>query len=311
MVLIHGSDVADLDNSVVDAAGKVISTPLKDVATAMACAGIATIRYDKRFVSGPDKVDRSAFDKATLVDFLADAGIALDTAKARRDLKALPEFVFGWSEGTTVAAALAVRRPRVRGAIFQAPVIVSFAHSLQRDYARVGAPYMQRYATNGAVDAAAIARASAGPAGVITRVYLHMFQGFAPGEKLNPLLDANHDGRIDIAREATPVITGWFADGPGGGLNIYASAVALPGIRAQLPKFAGDTLVVQGEADGAIDADDALALRDEHMPRVTVKLYPGLGHTLGPSPSPIEDQFMPIAASPLRDMVDWTIAHIR
>lgn len=311
MVLIHGSDVADLDNSIVGPGGTIVSTPLKDVARAMACAGIATIRYDKRFVSGPEKVDREAFDKANLNDFLADAVVALDAAKQRPDLRAVPELAFGWSEGTTVAAALAVKRRSIKGAIFQAPVVVSFVKSLQGDYPRVGAPYMLRYAADGSVDAAAIARAAAGPGGVITQIYVKMFKGFAPNETLNPLLDGNHDGRIDIASEATPVIKGWFADGPGGGLSIYASGAALPGIRSQLASINGPVLVLQGEADGAIDADDARALKAAALPGVTVRLYPGLGHTLGRSASPIEDHFAPIAPAPLRDMVNWAVAAVR
>ena len=83
MVLIHGSDVADLDNSIVGTGGRIVSTPLKDVAVAMACAGVATIRYDKRFVSGADNVDRTAFDKLKLQDFLADAGTPHSTPPAR------------------------------------------------------------------------------------------------------------------------------------------------------------------------------------------------------------------------------------
>lgn len=311
MVLIHGSDVADLDNSVVGAGATIVSTPLRDVAVAMACKGIATIRYDKRFVSGPGTVDRDAFSKATLQDFLADAAIALDTAKARSDLAGLPEMAFGWSEGTTVAAALAAQRSTIRALVLQAPVITSFAAKLQGDFSRVGAPYMRRYASNGSVDAPAIARALAGPAGVITRIYVNMFKGFSPSDTINALLDTNHDGRIDIEKEATPVIRSWFADREGGGLSIYASAVALPGVKSQIPKTRAAILVVQGDADGAIDADDARALDAEHLPRVTVLLYRGLGHTLGPSASAIEDAFAPIAVRPLAAMVSWALAHAR
>lgn len=309
MVLIHGSDVADLDGSTVGKGGRIVSTPLKDVAVAMACAGVATIRYDKRFVSGADKVDRTAFDKLKLQDFLADAGTALDAARSRRDLRSAPLMVFGWSEGTAVAAALAATRPGIRGVVLQAPVIDSFVSSLQGDFGRVGAPYMQRYATAGSVDAAAIARAEAGPGGILAQVYVHMFKGFAPGETLNPLLDANKDGRIDIASEATPVIKGWFADGPDGGLSIYATGVALPGVRAQLPKIKAPVLILQGTADGNIDAAAARSLTGTRG--VTVKLYPGLGHTLGPSASPLEDGFAPAAAQPLHDMAAWAAATAR
>lgn len=311
MVLIHGSDVADLDNSVVGVGEAIIAAPLRDVAVAMACKGIASIRYDKRFVSGPTTVDRTAFAQATLQDFLADAALALDSAKARADLAPLPEMAFGWSEGTTVAAALAVQRPNIRALVLQAPVLTSFAEKLRQDFSRVGAPYLQRYATNGSVDAAAITRAMAGPAGVITRIYVKMFKGFSPTDTINALLDTNGDGRIDIQREATPVIAGWFADRKDGGLGMHASSVALPGVKARIPKTRAAILIVQGEADGAMDADTARELRAEHLPRVTVLLYPDLGHTLGKSASPIEDAFAPIAPRPLAAMVEWAVAHAR
>lgn len=310
MVLIHGSDVADLDSSVVDAKGAVIATPLRDVATALACGGVATIRYDKRFVTGAATVDRDAFAKLRLQDLLADAVTALDVARTRRDLGLLPQGVFGWSEGTTVAAALAAQRPAIRIVVLQAPVLTSFAQKLPEDYPRVGAPYLARFATNGALDADAIARATAGPGGIIAQIYVGMFRGFAPGERINPLLDSNHDGRIALT-EAQPIIRGWFADDVNGGLGMYASSVALPGVRAQLPKIRARVLILQGTDDGAIDPADARALGAERRPNVTVRLYPGLGHTLGPSPSPIEDHFLPTAPAPLRDMVRWVTAQLR
>ena len=188
-------------------------------------------------------------------------------------------------------------------------MIESFAASLQADFGRVAVPYMRRYATNGSVDAAAVARAEAGPGGVLAQVYVHMFKGFAPGEMLSPLLDNNKDGRIDIAAEAAPVIRGWFADGPDGGLSIYATGIALPGVRAQLPRIKAPVLILQGTADGNID--DAAARSLAATPGVTVRLYPGLGHTLGPSLSPLEDQFLPIAAAPLTDMTAWVQRTLR
>ena len=311
MVLIHGSDVADLDGSVVGSADEIISTPLKDVAVAMACAGIATVRYDKRFVTGATTVDREKFGKATLQDFLGDAETALQAAKGHGRLQTVPELAFGWSEGTTVAAALAIKRPEIQGLILQAPVMTSFAEKLPLDFPRVGAPYLRRYAKDGEVDAEAIARAASGPGGVIAKIYVRMFKGFAPNETINPLLDTNKDGRINIDKEAAPIIAAWFADNANGGLGIYASTVALPGIRSQLAFIKSPVLILQGESDGAISDADALRLRDERLPNINVKIYPGLGHTLGPSTSPIEDRFLPISTVPLNDMVQWAVTIAR
>ena len=126
-----------------------------------------------------------------------------------------------------------------------------------------------------------------------------MFKGFARNETINPLLDTNKDGRINIDKEAAPIIATWFADNANGGLGIYASTVALPGIRSQLAFIKSPVLILQGESDGAINDADALRLRDERLPNINVKIYPGLGHTLGPSTSPIEDRFLPISTVPL------------
>ena len=62
-VLLHGSDVEDLDGSIT-ADNKVISRPLRTIAYGLACKGIATVRYNKRFVTGPSTVDRDAFSKS-------------------------------------------------------------------------------------------------------------------------------------------------------------------------------------------------------------------------------------------------------
>ena len=51
VVLLHGSDVSDLDGAQVDGAGTVVSRPLRQIAESLACARHASLRYDKRHVT--------------------------------------------------------------------------------------------------------------------------------------------------------------------------------------------------------------------------------------------------------------------
>lgn len=93
-VLVHGSDVEDQDGTTVFR-GQVVSRPLKRIAEVLACKGLATVRYNKRYVTGPTSVNRPAFDKLTLQDFAADAEQALEAAKARTELAHAPIFLVG------------------------------------------------------------------------------------------------------------------------------------------------------------------------------------------------------------------------
>jgi pimeloyl-ACP methyl ester carboxylesterase len=303
-VLVHGSDVADLDNAIVSN-GHIVSRPLGDIAHALACSGVATLRYDKRHVRGAEDVDREAFSKLTLQDLASDAERALDRITATPDLASRPRFLLGWSEGTAVAADVAARRRDLAGLVLLAPVLNGFASTLQAQWPRVGMTYVERYARDGMVDADGLKAAGDGPGGLIAKMYVGFLKGFTPGSQLNAVIDKDHDERINLRTEATPTFQGWFADTPGGGLGIYATDRALPKVVAQLEKIKIPVLILQGENDGNIDPSAASALDREHRPQLTIRFYPGLGHALGPAASAQEDTFQPPAAEPLQAIGDW------
>ena len=303
-VLLQGSDVADLDSAIV-AKGRVVSRPLGDMARALACTGVATLRYDKRSVTGPDTVDRAAFDKLTLQDFAADADRALARLAAIPDLAGKPRFLVGWSEGTVIAADVAARRRDLAGVVLVAPVTPSFADTLQKDWPRTARPYVARYARDGAIDAAGVAAAAKGPGGAVAQMYVGFLKGFTPASTLNADIDRNHDGRIDLATEADPTFKGWFADGPDGGLGIYASSRALPGVASRLDAISAPILVLQGDNDGNIDPASVEGLASGRAGKVTIRRWPDLGHALGPSVSPQEDGLAPPAAAALAAMATW------
>ena len=87
----------------------------RQVAEALATAGVAALRYDKRGVgaSGGDYL------RAGLADNLADARAALRWLAAR--FPGLPLLAVGHSEGTLHAAGLAASEPAVAGAIVLSP----------------------------------------------------------------------------------------------------------------------------------------------------------------------------------------------
>ncbi len=306
LVLFPGSDVADMDGAIEGAKGVIVSRPMRQIADHLACAGFVSLRYNKRFVSGATTVDRARFDALNGVDFAADGRTALAFARSRGDLAKLPVGLVGWSEGTTVAMAVASNEPSVRAIVLVAPVVESAARVAQAQYGRVGKPYLMRFATDGALDADAIARASAGPGGDLAQIFVRMYRGFRPGERLNPLLDANRDGRISFA-EADPVIASWYADGPGSGLGMSSTERSLKGVADALSATTAPVLLLQGANDSMIAPAAALALakRADARARVTLISYDGLGHSLGRARSIEEDALLPMADKPLNDMGLW------
>lgn len=305
-VLFAGSDVADKDGAVVDRAGRIVSRPLRQVADRLACAGYASVRYNKRYVTDATTVDREKFGRLAGADLLADGRAALAFARARPALAGLPIALVGWSQGTTVAMAVAGAEPDVRAVVLMAPVTGSPARNAHAHYLRVGRPYLQRYAVAGALDATAIARADAGPGGPLAGVFVGMFRGFAPGERINPLLDTDKDGRIGFA-EADPIIASWYADTPDGGLGMDATGRALKGVADAYAPSMPPILILQGLNDGNVDvaATRAFAGRPEAKRRVTLLTYAGLGHSLGPARSMLEDGLLPASSKPLDDMARW------
>ena len=309
VLLFAGSDVADMDGAISGRGDKIVSRPLRQIADRLACAGVASLRYNKRHVTGSTTVDRDKFDRLTGNNLVEDGRTALAMNRVHRSLSRLPVALIGWSEGTTVAMAVSAAEPSVRAIVLMAPAVDSSATIAQQQYPRIGRPYLTRYATNGTLDADAIGRAESGPGGVLAQIFVHMFKGFRPDEKINPLLDANSDGQIGFD-EADPVIASWYADTPDSGLGMAGSDRALKGVSAAFGPQTPPVLIMQGMNDSMIDPAMALAFarRAGVGGRVTLKTYEGLGHSLGPARTAIEDDLPSMATRPLDDMAHWVNA---
>ena len=305
-VLFAESDVADKDGAIVGANGTIAARPMRAVADRIACAGYASVRYNKRYVTGPSTADRAKFDELSGADLAADGQAALAFARTRPAFVGLPAVLVGWSQGTTVAMAVAEAEPDVRALVLLAPVIDSPARTVQAHYRRVGRPYLARYATDGALDAAAIARAGRGAGGPLAQVFVRMFRGFAPGDTINPLLDTDKNGYIQFT-EADPIIASWYADTPNGGLGMDVTGRALRGVADAYTSRTPPMLILQGLNDANVDPVMALAFADrpDSRGRVALLTYRGLGHALGPAPSMVEDQLLSPADKPLGAIGPW------
>jgi uncharacterized protein len=307
VLLIHGSTPMDM-NASVQWNGQTVSSIFKQLSDGLSQRGFAVLRYNKRYVTGAGQADVAQYYGLRLQDFLSDARVVLQASQTNPLIDPTKIFVYGWSEGSPIAAQLALEHPSIKGLIVQGGVAYSYAQTFQQQFPRVGIPYLSQFAKNGSINIEGVVQALTGNGGLLAvsqALYLLDQTSTVAKPKLNTFMDKNKDGSIDLELEAKPVMNEWMRDSPGSFLGIYASALALPGLIQLAPKLETPTLILQGEndantsADGARDLDKAL--KNPH----TLKLYPNLGHSLGEASSLIDDRFRPMDAQPIQDVADW------
>ena len=307
VLLIHGSTPADMDFTVRDFTGRVVSNIFKDIAEYLPTRGFAVVRYDKRFAG-----DYANYASVRLQDLLSDARTVLEETRKNPLVDASKTFVYGWSEGSIIAPQLAFADTSLRGVILHGPVAYPFGQTFLTQFERVGVPYLTQFARDGKIDLAGVQAALNGPGGLVARGQaFYLLDPTSPTPKLSALLDQNRDGWIDLQAEALPVFRQFFAeDSPA--LGMYQRSVALPNLLQIAPRLTMPLLILQGENDANTSADGARVL-EAAIPgqNKTVKYYPGLGHSLGPAASVLDDNFRPIARAPLDDLVVWLEAKVK
>jgi fermentation-respiration switch protein FrsA (DUF1100 family) len=324
VVLIHGSSPSDMDATLPDPynPGVILSTIFRDIADHLAERGYVVLRYNKHYVNDTGDIDPRYFTRLTLPLLADDAERALDVARARPEVDPHQVFLYGWSEGSTVAAAVAARRPDVAGLILQGPVARSWRSLLRQQLTDVSIPYLRQFASDGAVTAETLTHAAQGSGGVVAKSVIQLVadqDALREGRSaINPLLDQNGDGAISIDAELIPALPAILdgAFGEGGFLRIYAPDAALPTVDQQASNLTKlPILILQGEEDANVPAGDTMQLYDQLVNLgardVEVKVYPGLGHSLGPAASPFDDNARPIASAPLNDLARWLAEHTR
>jgi uncharacterized protein len=179
----------------------------------------------------------------------------------------------------------------------------------------VGVPYLSGFANDGKVDLTGLINAISGTGGTVAKTqvsFMFALDSSPQTPKLNTFIDQNQDGFIDLQNEAVPIVNNYYRDDPSV-LGVYASSVALPVLQDVAAKIKVPVLILQGENDVNIPASDAQLLLEllekNGNTQTTLKLYPGLGHSLGKAESMIDDNFRSIEPQPIIDLAEWLKNH--
>lgn len=205
VVLIPGAAPEDLNADICFPQGHILSHNFADIASYLTRRGYDVLRYDKHGVTGPCR----GSSIVPLKQLLTDAGTVLAAAEKDPHVDPRHVFLYGWSEGSAVAAALALAHPEVAGLIIQGGAVRPWEQIFAYQKLQVGVPYLRSLAPNGRVTAAALGKAVTGNGGGVAKSILLYVAApsFLQGKyAINPRLDINHDGVLQIDTEAVPAV---------------------------------------------------------------------------------------------------------
>lgn len=304
VLLLHGATPADMDFTVRGFDGKVKSHILKDIAEHLSMQGFAVLRYNKRHVHGAGRVDYAAYGGLALTDLLADAGVAFDALAGADAVKGKPVFVYGWSEGSLLAGALAARRQDIAGIVLQGAVADPAADVFRWQVATVTAGFVEELTGSERITGPTARQVFMSDAGMLVKGYVGMAMDPAAGAmrpRINRDLDHDGDGAISLRGELAPLMEMQA--------NSYLPPRADFPVRPLLEQAdvlrTLPVLLLHGENDANVPVDNARRLADALGANATFIEYPGLGHSLGAAKTIAKDDFRPIAAAALTDMTGW------
>ncbi len=124
VLMVHGSGPLDRNENAHGQALNIFNT----LADYLAASGIASFRYDKRGCG------KSAGDYflCSHNDLVADASACIDYLAGREDCDREQIFVLGHSEGTIIAAQLAIRHSNLAGLVLLCPFVEPMESILRR-----------------------------------------------------------------------------------------------------------------------------------------------------------------------------------
>lgn len=278
VVLLHGSGPADMDETMSSAltdTGRPAGI-FKDISGALARAGFAVFRYNKRGVLGWDAagerpvVDAGVYGAITVDDLRQDAVAVMKYLRGLPRFAGSPLILLGHSEGTMLAP-LAAREAKADG--------LALLGAMGR---RLDALVYYQLVTRNIDTSYTVLDADRD--GYITESEAQA----EPRISLNfPVTDADKDGRIS-REELVSVLEAQYA---GAEAQMKRSPWYRSHLRAEpnsavLPGFSGPVLILQGEEDRQTPLVEArlleTALRDAGHGDYTVKTFPGLGHGFSP-----------------------------
>lgn len=323
VVLVHGTGPRDMDQTVQGYDGSVRSRIFADLARYLSARGYAVIRYDKRYVTGPGSFDQARFAGLSQQEQVADLDSVIRAAKLNPHVDPDRMFVYGWSEGSAVAAEYAAEHSDVEssdidGLILQGSVNVAWRDGLVDQAFRVAEPYLRRYAGDGSLDADGLRRAWLDASGLQVKEWITFVAPDAAAGSFTPSpeFDRDHDGRVALDSEwraGVPVLVDTLL-APGGPLSSWGPGRGLPSVTEQAARLRLPILVLQGANDGNVPpaSVDILhqALRRHSNPDHTLRMYPGLGHSLGPATGGADDDLRPIDDQPMADLANWLDQHV-
>ncbi len=316
IILIAGSGPEDMDASICSfGAAEPLSQNFALLAEELPKQGIAVLRYNKHYVTGPCQADFiQYYTNVDLPLLLQDAGLVLATAQANELVDPNQIYLYGWSEGSTVASALTISNSdAVAGLVLQAPVALPWYDTFLYQFAAVQLPYLRELAPDGAVTPQTLLDLVQGDGGLVALGGLSYVADSAVMAQnklaLNPFFDKDKNGEIAIDSELLPNLRAYLDQlfATGGPFAIYTSERGLPVVSEQAAQLKQPVLVLQGENDANVP-DFGAHLLDVLLvgnPNHTLLLYPGLGHSLGEAENVIADNFGPMAQEPIQDLIDW------
>ena len=318
VLLIQGTGLEDMNGSFVSFGGGMVKGSLGTLAHTLAAQGYAVMRFDKRFagaaLTSQGAAANTAYGKLTMRDLFADTCTALNAASAQPGVDASRVYIYGWSEGSVLATTLALE-VKARGLIVQGPVVNDYASIFARQFERVGVPYLATYAQDGKLGLRGLMASFQGSGSTLAKVQGQLLfdrTSSLDHPVLSTYLDRDHDGMIDLKAEALPAIAGYYrASVPQE--PMYAPSTSLPPLGTLAPQLKLPMLILQGNNDANIDPRDAQEL-DTALTKAgnadhTLKIYPGLGHSLGKAASVTQDDFAPMEGGPVNDVVAWLKMH--
>ena len=325
VVMLHGSGLNDMNQTLPEGKGSTF-VPLAQAANR---EGYATLRFNKRGVTGIGPVESK--DPAQVAPKNPYDRIQRDASAAIRFAARSPKvdpwriFLLGHSEGTNVAANLAADPkkygvPKPAGVIEMGVVGLEIEQLLTLQiYGRLLLQMHDEFDVN------ADGRLTAAEAGdgliAQPKELADQFRTvLLDGDKVRATTDTDRDGQVAIDAEAGPVLrasTGIDAYPNVPGLDQpvvdYLNDIArFPTVSEALPKFAGPTLILNGENDlqtparAALVADAAVAAAGNQDHKIVI--YPGMAHTMNITP-----KFTPEFGQPDRQVVtdirSWLKSH--
>lgn len=310
VILFHGSGPYDMDATYsVDFTSAPLSANFRLLAERLPQQGVAVLRFNKRGVNGFGDYDAAQVQASTLDRLVADAETVLAAAQQHKNVDADHIYLYGWSEGTWVAANTAAKHPdEVAGLILQGTPQGDILHVLERQQKDLMIPYLTEHADvdgDGALSLDEITNLPAGPAQYSAQIYLYDRTSTPESPKINTFVDSSGDGKIDIKTELTPMVTMFL-----GNYASYMQPVAASyDVAALLTQVKRPVLLIHGEMDGWVPVEDAQTIADANPETVTLKTYATLGHALSVTDDMATDAFGVMDDAPINDIIAWLGEH--